>query len=176
MANKDTCAQRLMTVQNNYLLGLASVVLLRNDVTRQSLRTAEGDFGGFAIKFDEVEAYFALPVQREDSIRSLALLHLSSLVKDGFELTQHHAKVANKLQQMRAEPWYQFARMVRNCIAHSFLFEFRSYDLKLLPATWRGITIDAGMQSTELPSSMFGWAQAWQLFVDIRTFAEQSKI
>ena len=176
MATKDTCAQRLMTVQNNYLLGLASVVLLGNDVTRQALRTAGGDFCGFAINFDKVEPYFALPGQSEDSIRSLALLHLSSLVKDGFELTRHHAKVANKLQQMHAERWFQFARMIRNCIAHSFLFEFNSYDLKVLPVTWRGITIDASMQSTELSLSMFGWAQAWQLFVDIRTFAEQSKI
>jgi hypothetical protein len=128
MSKTESCAQRLMTVQNNYLLGLASVALLGNGVARQMLRTAEGDFGGFAIKFDTVEPYFALPEQGDDSLRSLALMHLCSVVKDSYELTIHHAKVANKLQLMQVQPWYQFARMIRNCIAHNFLFEFRPYD------------------------------------------------
>lgn len=173
---KETCAQRLMTVQNNYLLGLASVVLLGNASARETLRTQEGDFGGFVVRFDTVETYFRLPGQRDDSLRSLALLHLCSLVKDSFELTKHRAKIADRFLLMQAEPWYQFARLIRNCVAHSFVFDFNRGDLQRLPVTWNGITLDASMHGKELPLATFGWREAWNLFGDIRAFAVRSGI
>ena len=101
---------------------------------------------------------------------------MGSLAKDAFELTRRHCKDAGRMAEMRAEPWYQFARLIRNYLAHKFLFEFNSHDIRLLPVTWRGRTITAAMNGEELPVAIFGWSEAWALFIDIRTFAERTGV
>ena len=83
---------------------------------------------------------------------------------------------AGRLYEMKAEPWYQFCRLVRNCIAHNFIFEFRQHDVSILPARWRGREITAAYDGQELPLALFGYEQAWEMFVEIRTFAERTGV
>ena len=56
---------------------------------------------------------------------------------------------------VEAAPWYQFLRIIRNCLSHDMKLHFRSYDLKQLPVSWSGLIIDASMQNLQLPMRGF---------------------
>jgi hypothetical protein len=172
----QTLAGRLMTVQNNYVLGLASLALLTAPEAGALLRRDAAHFGTYEVQFAQIADLFAHPAHREDACRSFLVMHMCSLVKDSFELCTHHARAANRLQEMKAEPWHQFCRLVRHCIAHKFIFDFRPYDLSILPARWRGREITAAHNGQELPLALFGYEQAWEMFMDIRTFAERTGV
>ena len=167
----ESLAARLMTVQNNYVLGLASLALLTAPEAQAVLRRDSARFGGYEVQFAQVADLFSNTEHRDDACKSLLIMHMCSLIKDSFELCRHHCKAAGCLPQMRVEPWYQFCRLIRNCIAHNFEFTFSSHDLPVLPATWRGRSITAAMNGGPLPLSFFGYSQAWDLFQDIRSFA-----
>jgi hypothetical protein len=66
--------------------------------------------------------------------------------------------------------------MIRNCLGHNFKFDFRPNDLRQLPVTWKNISITVAMNHQEMPLTFFGYVQAWELFTEIRTFAESTKI
>ena len=175
-AVRQTLAGRLMAVQNNYVLGLASIALLSADEVMPFLRTQSASFGQYSVTFDQVAEILAKPAAREESIKQFLIMLMCSMTKDTFELTRHHCKAAGRLQEMQAQPWYQFARLVRNCIAHNFLFEFTSYDRTVLPVTWKGCTLTAVMDQQELPLAVFGYVQAWELFAEFRAFAARTGV
>ena len=172
----ESLAARLMTVQNNYVLGLASLALLTAPEAQAVLRRDCASFGGYEVQFAQVADLFSNSEHRDDACKSLLIMHMCSLIKDSFELCRHHCKAAGVLPQMRVEPWFQFARLVRNCIAHNFEFEFSQFDLTILPATWLGRSITRAMNGGPLPVSFFGYREAWELFQDIRSFAAKSGV
>lgn len=165
-----------MTVQNNYVLGLASLALLTAPEAGAMLRRDSARFGGYEIQFAQVADLFSNPEHRDDACKSLLVMHMCSLIKDSFELCKHHCEIADSMQQMRAEPWYQFCRLVRNCIGHNFAFKFSARDIAVLPATWRGRSITPGMNRGPLPLTFFGYGEAWELFQDIRAFAVRTGV
>ena len=172
----QSLASRLMTVQNNYVLGLASLALLTAPEAEPVLRRDSARMGPYGVDFAQISDLFRQPEHKEDACRSFLLMHMCSLIKDSFELTRHHCKLAGRLDEMRVQPWYHLCRLIRNCIAHNFLLEFMPRDLALMPVIWRGHVITAAMNHNELPVAFFGWVEAWEMFVDIRTFAEQSGV
>ena len=169
-------AGRLMTVQNNYVLGMAALSMFAAPAALATLTGCQAAFGGFTVPLDQVRVLMSSPATRDESGKAFLVMLMCSLIKDSFELTQHHAKKAGIAAAMRNQPWYHFCRIIRNCISHNFLVEINARDLLLLPLTWRNRTITAAMNNQELPISFFGWAEAWELFVDIRTFAETTGI
>jgi hypothetical protein len=175
-AERETLAARLMTVQNNYVLGLASLALLTAPEAIPILQRESARFGGYDVQFGQVVALFSNTEHRDDACRSLLIMHMCSLIKDSFELCRHHCKIAGELSAMQGEPWYQFCRLIRNCIAHNFLLIFSARDITLLPLTWRGRTITHAMQGGPLPLQVFGYVEAWEMFIEIRTFAETSGV
>jgi hypothetical protein len=175
-AQRQTLAARLMTVQNNYVLGMASLAVLTAPEAIPILQRDGARFGGYDVQFAQVALLIANTEHRDDACRSFMIMHMCSLVKDSFELCRHHCKLAGNLSVMQAEPWYQFCRLIRNCIAHNFLFAFSSRDITLLPLTWRGRTIIGAMNGGPLPLQFFSNVEAWEMFVDVRTFAERSGV
>jgi hypothetical protein len=153
-------AGRLMTVQNNYVLGLAAlsmfatpeaIATLRN--SRATMETAVGT--AFAVEFDQVWVSLSNPSTRDESTKAFLVMSMCTLIKDSYELTRHHAKKAGFFRSLQDQPWYHFCRIIRNCIAHNYLIEFSEKDLTLLPISWRGRTITAAMNNTELSLIVF---------------------
>ena len=167
---------RLMTIHNNYILGLASLALLTSTEAEAVLRRDSASFGAFTVNFGQVADLLQKPVDREDSCKSFLIMLMCALIKDTFELTRHHCKSTGRLQLLTSQPWHQFARLVRNCMGHNFLFEFRPGDIALLPISWRHCTLTAAMNGQPLPLSLFGYAEAWSLFEEMRAFAEVNKL
>src|SRR5688500_17281442 len=113
----EKLAARLMTVQNNYVLGLASISLLTRPEAQVLLQQDSAKFGGYEVRFGQIAALFSTSAHRDDAVKSFLVMHMCSLIKDTFELCRYHCKVAGRLKEMQTEPWYNFCRLVRNCIA-----------------------------------------------------------
>ena len=168
---EDPLVERLKTVQNNYVLGLAAIGLLTAESCQAQLRSDQATFGGFAVQFSQVADLMRVPEHRDDAIKSFLIMLMCSLVKDTFELVKHHAETRGLANDLKAQVWYHFARLARNCIGHNFILEFKERDLALLPLTWRGCTLTVAMNGQPLALELFGYAQAWQLFLDMRQYA-----
>ena len=65
-----------------------------------------------------------------------------NLFKESFRITQAYCWSSSQLKALRAEDWYEFARIVSNCLSHNFRLEFRPYDHSRLPVSYNGVTID----------------------------------
>lgn len=65
-----------------------------------------------------------------------------NLLREGFRVTQSYCEETNQSDKMTSKPWYQFARIVVNCLSHNFKYQFRQYDLSKLPVAYLGNTID----------------------------------
>ena len=171
VVREDPLADRLMTVQNNYVLGLAAITLLTSDAGRVQLKTDSAQFGIWTVQFEQVADLMAVPAHRDDAIKSFLIMLMCSLVKDTFELTRHHARRRGMLPDLRVQHWYHFARLVRNCLGHNFLFHFNVRDHALLPVHWNNCEITRVMDGQPLRLQLFGYEQAWQLFLDMRQYA-----
>jgi len=62
--------------------------------------------------------------------------------------------------------------MVRNSLTHTQHWKFVPRDLKKLPVSWRGKTIEAHMQGQELSFDFYDSWDACELWAEMNTFAE----
>jgi len=164
---------RMMTnARNNFTVGLAGVLMLDHDNIsdirgKSSLVLGEN----YELPFDQVEALLG-----EDYGNKLAVLFeflnmlLRTFMKEAYELLKAYCRDTGQLRQMQCQTWFQFARIIRNCLSHDLRFDL-SKDMKLLPVTWKGKTITGGMHGARLDHSFFGFNDAIQLFEDLQLFA-----
>ncbi len=66
-----------------------------------------------------------------------------NLFKESFRITESYCGSSSQLNALKAEGWFEFARIVANCLSHNFRLEFRPYDLTCLPVSYNGVTIDS---------------------------------
>ena len=66
-----------------------------------------------------------------------------NLLKEGFRITQSFYQATGAEVEMTGQAWYQFTRIVVNSLSHDFRFQFHPHDLRQLPVTFDGQTIDA---------------------------------
>jgi hypothetical protein len=174
--HEDPLVERLKTVQNNYVLGLASIALLTAESSQAQLRSDKAVFGGFAVEFAQIADLMRVAGHRDDAVKSFLIMLMCSLVKDTFELVKHHSKKRRIADALKAQGWYQYARLVRNCIGHNFILEFKKEDLAAMPIRWRQSELTAAMNGQQLPLERFGYAEAWQLFLDMKQFAGDNEL
>jgi hypothetical protein len=155
--DKEKLLGTLQTVKNNYALVQAGIMFL-----------AQPDA---ATKFDEYSAPFAEHregkqflyiryVLENDELLALSTNQLRksilrNCIKEMYEVVKSYGSHTGQMTQMRAAPWYQFLRMIRNCVSHDFFLRFNKHDLELLPLTWSGLTLCASMNNSELPMAGF---------------------
>jgi hypothetical protein len=113
--------------------------------------------------------------QRENIQKEFFMMLLEVLLKESFEVIKDHCQNSNQLELFKRQDWYDFARVVRNCLSHNFLVEYRNkQDKRKLPISWRGRSFTQDMDGKPLQISFFGIDGALELFIDMRTFVENS--
>ena len=80
---------------------------------------------------------------------------LRNCLKETFELVKLYGDETNQAHLVKAALWYQFLRIVRNCLSHDLQIQFTDHDLKKLPVHWNGLTIECAMQNKPLPMRDF---------------------
>ena len=99
---------------------------------------------------------------------------IRNCLKETFELVKSYGKETEQADVIRAAPWYQFLRIVRNSLSHDLRLDFRESDLKHLPVTWSGLTIDRSMQNGPLQRPGFlSRAKTLELIDAVIDYVEQ---
>lgn len=124
--------------------------------------------------FDEKELVALL---RDRDVSKIAFSELydtvhRSALKELFEVTKHYCESTGQTGLLKGQPWYQFWRILRNCLSHDFRFRFTKHDRKKLPVNWRSVTIDECMEGRQLTHGVLSRDQLLGLINDIQEFVE----
>jgi DNA polymerase elongation subunit (family B) len=125
--------------------------------------------------YDETEIIALL---KDRSVFKIAFSELNktvhrSALKEMFEVTKIYCKATNQLNKLSSQPWYQFWRVLRNCLSHDFSFNFNEYDIKKLPVTWSDVTIDESMDGQVLTHGVLLQEQLLGMLDEARIFVEE---
>lgn len=171
MMTKPELIGQLENSKNNYILGLAGLSLFASPEAYPILEKKCAEFGTYTVEFAQVVRLFRNGKDREIAIKEFLTSQIRALIKESFELIKDYCDDTGQAALFKAEPWYQFARMIRNCLSHNFKFEFSNYDRGLLPVSWKARTITAAMNGQDLKLDFFGYVETWELFREYQTFA-----
>jgi hypothetical protein len=168
---KQELLSQLENAKNNYILGLAALSLFASKEIYPILEKYNCSFGSYSLKFDQVNNLLRNPSDRDIAAKEFMKMLLRALIKETFELIKNYCDSSNQISVLTAQLFYQFARMIRNCLSHNFIFLFNRYDRTLLPVNWKGKNITSAMDGTYLELSFFGYVETWELFAEMQIFA-----
>ncbi|HBR09734.1 TPA: hypothetical protein DD712_00520 [Candidatus Acetothermia bacterium] len=94
------------------------------------LDTSNATFGAYTVEFKQVKNLLIKPTDRDIAVKEFLTSQIRALIKESFELIKNYCYETKQVSKFKAEPWYQFARMIRNCLSHNFKFEFKKHDKK----------------------------------------------
>jgi hypothetical protein len=170
--DKAALASQLTNAKNNYVLGMAAISFFGSPEAYPILQKNKAVFGNYTVKFDQVVRLLQKESDRDIAIREFLTSQIRAIIKESFELIKDYCHDTGQNAIFKDEPWYQFARMIRNCLSHNFKFEFNRYDHGLLPVSWNGRTITIDMDSHHLKLDFFGYVETWELFMEYDQFVK----
>jgi hypothetical protein len=163
---------QLENAKNNYILGLAAMSLFASPEAYPILEKNRASFGTYTVEFAQVVRLLQNAKDREIATKEFLTSQIRALIKESFELIKDYCENSGQAALLKAEDWYQFARMIRNCLSHNFKFEFNNYDRGLLPLSWKGRTIASEMDGQHLRLDFFGYVETWELFREYQNFVK----
>lgn len=107
----------------------------------------------------------------EHAANEFVKLQLRVFTTETFEKIKTYCRGTNTLSDLKQQPWFHFARLVRNGLNHDQHWLFRTYDRSLLPITWNRKTIDESMEGQEMTWSFYDPFVALELWDEIYEFA-----
>ncbi len=182
----DDLLNHLVVIRSNFSFGLRFWALLKDAKTASKLEIhrivvrPDGVYAippGKTLKIPEGESFYALelggPKARDFQHASMEFvkLHLRVFVVEAFEKLKSQCKIRGRLNDLKQCPWYQFARMVRNALAHDQHWDFRKYDRPILPVSWNKKIIEAHFDGTEMGWDFFDPYDALELWDEMYAFA-----
>ena len=167
---------KLQTQKNNFALVQAGVALMTAEEALERIHDT------FEVVKDHPEfssfSYITYVFERDELLmlatKELRNAILRNMLKETFELMKLYGDVTSQQALVRAAPWYQFLRIVRNCLSHDFQLSFRPADLNILPVTWSGLTLERSMHNGPLQMRDFlSRPKVMELMDDIIKYVEQ---
>lgn len=157
MSDKGHLRGQLQTIKNNNALVQLAGALATEPDAPERFEKSVASLG----EHPEIKtfAYITYVFDRDDLLKHAISQFRNSVLrnclKETFELVKAYGKCTNQDEMLRTAEWYPFLRIVRNCLSHDFMLRFRKHDLKQLPVTWAGLTIDGSMNNQPLPMNGF---------------------
>lgn len=170
---KDELLGIFRTSQNNCKLVYAAIVLFAHE-DMPSIYAQWSSALSIPRPFDEKEVVALLNDRNVSKIAFSELydtVHRAAL-KELFEITKHYCDTTGQMDLLMAQPWYQFWRIVRNCLSHDFRFRFRDHDRKMLPVSWRAVTIEESMEGKPLTHGVLSREQLLAFIEEVRGFVD----
>jgi len=167
---KDELLAQLENAKKNYILGLAAISLFASPEAYAILERNHAAFGTYIIEFAQVVHLLRIDKDRDIAVKEFLTSQIRAIIKESFELIKDFCDDTGQAALFKAEPWYQFARMIRNCLSHNFRFEFNKYDKGLLPVSWNHRTISIALDGQHLTLDFFGYVETWELFREYERF------
>ena len=175
--NKEYILGLLRTAFNNYTVGcLASYFLTHSDsnelpdtLTLQNLSFPEAQV---LVYLEPMKILLPIKEKRDKLLAEHMKSILRSFIKDTFESVKLYANKTNQFNKMKKAPWYDFTRIIRNCLAHDFRIGFWEDEKKILPVRWRDKEIKLDMDGKPLQVQIMNEAFAILLYNDIFQYVE----
>jgi len=164
---------QIENVKNNYILGLSAISVLSEPFSVEHLQKSHCIFGGYVVDFRQVATLLANDNDRNIALKEFTTMLIRGLLKESFEIVRAYAKSSRQSAKFKAQPWFQFFRLIRNCVSHNFHFDFRESDKGLLPVSWRGRTIDASLDHQPFEIAFLGYDGVWDLFSELVLFVDE---
>jgi len=167
---------QLQTIKNNFAFVQLSVALIAQpnalEIFDDTLDTVKNH--PETDSFSYIRYVFGSEELLKQSTNQFRQSVLRNCLKEAFELMKLYGEEHGQAEVIRGAPWYGFLRITRNCLSHDMRLRFNKYDLKQLPVSWSGLTIDASMQNQPLPMHGFLTRQkAVELIDDVIRYVEQ---
>ncbi|CUS32717.1 hypothetical protein COMA1_10777 [Candidatus Nitrospira nitrosa] len=174
MMTKDDLVGIFRTAKNNCKLVYASLVLFAHE-DMPTVYEKWSSALNLQKPFDEEEVVILL---RDQNVSRIAWSELydtvhRAAVKELFEVTKNYCDSSGQNHLLAAQPWYQFWRVVRNCLSHDFRLRFTDYDRNRLPVSWRGVTIDQTMEGKPLTHGVLSRQQLLEFLDEVALFIEK---
>ena len=100
----------------------------------------------------------------------LYMLVYRSALTDLFPQTTAYCHATGQIDKLKAQPWFAFWRILRNCFAHDLVFNFNPAERAMLPITWSEVTIDASMNGRPLTHGEMSYAKMHDLIETAQSF------
>ncbi len=97
-----------------------------------------------------------------------------NLVKESFEVVEGYACFMKIESIAQKQPWYHFARLVRNVVTHDLHFRFGRFDRTILPVNWRGKNIEASMDGQEMTEDFLDPLTTIDLIIEFTDFVQSN--
>lgn len=120
--------------------------------------------------FPEVERLIHDKTTMKIACEDLYSLAYRSALTDLLPLTKTYCYETSQMDKLKAQPWFQFWRILRNCFAHDMKFNFNPAERAMLPITWSGVTIDLSMNGQPLKHGQMSYAKMKELIENAQSF------
>lgn len=173
--NKDDLIGIFRTSHNNCKLVYASMVLFGHDdmapfyqkwSSSLDIPTPYDEKGLLALLHDRDVLKHAF-AQLFDTVHRAAL-------KEMFEVTKKYCDETNQLKLLQSQNWYQFWRILRNCVSHDFKFHFGDHDRKKLPVSWGDVTITESMEGEFLTHGVLSRENILNFLEEVKSFIDEN--
>lgn len=172
---KEERTQQIVNALNNYYLGLAAVAVFENREIYQRLNDVTVELGGkYGFELKTVVALLEQQDLESGARLEFKKMLMRMLLKESFEMVRKYAIEHSLKAKLRSQEWFQVARMLRNCLSHSFKFEFKPYEFGLLPVAWNGLEITSAMHNQYLLMGDFNPAFLRELVLEFREFIKNN--
>ena len=124
--DKTLLRGKLQTQKNNFALVQAGVALMTaEDALKRIHDTFEvvKDHPEFS-SFSYITYVFERDELLKQATKELRNAVLRNMLKETFELMKLYGDATGQQALVKAAPWYQFLRIVRNCLSHDFQLSF----------------------------------------------------
>lgn len=184
--NRTWITNAMKKVLSNYTLGLGAICLYAMPQARRLLsQTALGidrqravfnppndpsRIWSYTVNFAHIAEQLDDPAKLQKSVDAYLQMNIRMIGKEPYEAIKAYCAETHQMELLRKQPWYHFARIIRNAVSHDFRFRFSKADKKLLPISWNGQTIDLALNDKVVPLSLFGYQTSLELFLAMRDF------
>jgi hypothetical protein len=156
MPDKVALRGQLQTIKNNYALAQFGIALMAEEGAVNRFKAALEMLSGNPelATFSYITYVFENDQLLRHATQQFRGSVMRNCLKETFELVKLYGEETNQSTVVAQADWYQFLRIVRNCLSHDMRLQFRKNDLKRLPVMWSDITIDSSMQGEPLPDAL----------------------
>ena len=170
---KEELINQLTHAKNNYIMGLAAHSVFDSGQASPLLKTHAAVFGSYFVTFNQVAELLQDGRDRRISLDEFLKMLMRTLIKESFEHIKDYCEATNQYSSFKAQPWYEFARLIRNFLSHNCRFEFNKYDRDRLPVSWKNITITVEKDGQGLDRNQWGHIETWELFMEFENFVSK---
>jgi hypothetical protein len=167
---KDQVLSRLQFIESNFAIGLCSFAVLNRDICLKEL--ARMDIGLGSVKFFLKD--WAVALEDEEKRRLILtqfILQIKRiLISETFDLVEYYSRKTRNEPLFKKQPWYNFARIIRNTANHNLIFDFSYESKSIFPVIWQGCTIAQEMEGLEMRPEFIPPPSAWYLYQEMKEF------